>query len=645
MNQQPQHFYEFGPFRLDAVERLLLREAEPLPLTPKSFELLLALVERHGHIVEKQELMQAVWPDTFVEETNLTKNIFILRQALGEPDDGGRYIETVPKRGYRFVAQVREVREKSEELAVTEPVHSPTAIAAEPETNAQTTPPGGYQQPAAIAPTSIRPALWRLLAVALGVLLTAAAIIGLTRRGEERVVQIKSLAVLPFKPLVANNRDEALELGMANTLITKLGNLRQLIVRPTSAVRKYTALDQDPLAAGREQRVDAVLESSMHLSGEKIRVTAILLDVRDGSLLWTYECTEYCTDIFAAQDAVAQKVAKALALKLTNEEGKGIAKRYTDNLEVYQLYAKGNYFRLKYTQEGLRQGIEYFKQAIEKDKSYAPAYTAIAQSYAVLMFRDWIPLHEGMPLNKAAAVKAIELDYSLADAHMALGVYKQYYEWDWAGAEQELNRAVELNPNNSEAWQFYAHYLYDVGRFDECIAARRRAVELDPLWSEANADLGLALAYNRQYREAIEQLRKTIILDPNYARAHLYLGMALEQEGRNEEAIAEYLKGQSLSGAPSEVVIAMRKAYQESGMRGYRQKTLEYYLQSPPVNAVSVARLYGRLGDKDQTLAWLEKAYEERVPAVVHINSSPEFEFLRSDPRYAALIRRIGLAP
>ncbi len=461
---------------------------------------------------------------------------------------------------------------------------------------------------------------------------------------------VRSIAVLPFKPLVASARDEILELGMADTLITKLGNLRQLIVRPTSAVRKYTALDQDPLAAGREQRVEAVLESSMHLLGEKIRVTVRLLDVRDGSALWSYQCTEYCTDIFAAQDAISQKVAEALALELTGEEKKRLAKHYTDNLEVYQLYVKGNYFRLKLTEEGYRRSLEYFNQAIEKDPNYTLAYTGLAASYGMMMYQGYMSRQEGLSRRKAAMMKALELDDSLADVHTMLGGYKTQgeLEWDWEGGEREYKRALEINPNHWETHHLYANYYMIMGRFDEAIASRRRAVEIDPLSLRSNWLLGADLEANRQYREAIEQLRKTIDLYPNSHWVRGSLGSVLEREGRNEEAIAEYLKAASLSGEPAEVVKALREAYQAAGMRGYWQKKLERLkkrAERQDALLFDIAVIYARLGDKEQAFAWLERAYQERDPSVVHIKNVEDLDLLRSDPRYADLLRRMRLPP
>src|SRR5499426_1640752 len=303
MSQQLKPIYEFGPYRPDAAERLLTRDGEVVPLQPKVFDLLLAMVERHGRLVEKDELMKAVWPDTIVEEANLANNISILRKTLSE--NGERLIETAPKRGYRFVAVVNVLMDRSVEPVVVEHPQTQVAVATIQEIEPDDRPD---------APDSARPKRWRGALTSRWLLALAALIVAgggfwvarmTMQSGAYAGKMPKSIAVLPFKPLAPNNRDEVMEFGMADPLITKLSGLNQLIVRPTSAIRKYTALDQDPIAAGREQEVEAVLDASYHWTGEKIRVTARLIDVRSGSTFWTYECNEYCADIFTAQDIIS----------------------------------------------------------------------------------------------------------------------------------------------------------------------------------------------------------------------------------------------------------------------------------------------------------------------------------------------------
>jgi DNA-binding winged helix-turn-helix (wHTH) protein/Tfp pilus assembly protein PilF len=588
MDPQTKHSYEFGPFHVDAANYLLLRDGQIVPLKPKVLDALVALLENRGRVLGKDVLMQMLWPDSFVEEANLTQTIYMLRKALGEGPNEHNYIETIPKRGYRFVASVREFEGAGGDLAARE---------------------------------------------------RASAIV----KGEQG---IESIAVLPFKPMMAASRDESLELGMADTVIMRLSNIRQLTVRPTSAVRKYTGLDQDPLAAGREQRVDAVLESSIQRSGQKVRVTARLLNVQDGLAFWTFSCDEMCTDIFELQDAISEKMAAALALKLNGEERKLLTKRYTENTDAYQAYLKGRYYWNKRTEEGFKRAIQYFQQAIDIDPNYALAYSGLADSYILLV--DYFGLlKESYPKAKIAATKALEIDEALAEAHTSLAFIRCWYDWDWSEAENEYKRAIQLNPNYPTAHHWYSRYLIVMGRMGEAGAEIKRAQELDPLSLIINSGLGEYFYFAHQYDQAIEQLRKTLDMDPSFVRALLDLGQAYVQKGMYDQAIAEYRKAITLSGGSAEAQAWLGYAYAVAGKRGEAQKVLadlSELLTQRPVAPYWKAMLYAGLGKESQALAWLEKAYQERFTRLALANVQPEFDTLRSDPRLADLLRRMGLA-
>jgi DNA-binding winged helix-turn-helix (wHTH) protein/TolB-like protein len=638
MNQRSDHHYEFGAFRLDVAERLLLRDGETIPLQPKAFDLLRLLVEHPGHLLEKDELLKAIWPDTVVEEVNLANNISVLRKALGDGENGQKYIETVPRRGYRFVAGVREIVEESEES----------------KTSAQATPVNKWPEPSVVEPGAARLGVrrsfltsWRLLAVALGVALIAVAVISFTRRSEDRGVQIKSLAVLPFKPLATNSRDEALELGMADTLITKLSNLRQIIVRPTSAVRKYAALDQDPLAAGREQRVDAVLESSMNLLGEKIRVTVRLLDVSDGRALWTYQCTEYCTDIFAAQDAISQKVAEALALELNGEDRRLLAKHYTNSAEAWQLYVRGRYLSQQRGIANVEKAIAYFERAIALDPDFALAHAELGFCYASLTY--WKnPPKELMPKAKAANDRALMLDGQLAEAHAYLALYKRAYEWDYAGAEREHRLAIDLNPNSAEAHRLYAFYLTYMRRFEEGISEIKRAEMLDPTSPFVSDGISQILYFARRYDEAIVEGRRAIDLHPDSETVYHWLSRAYEMKGNEQGAFAAYLGRAEVDGAGPDDLAGMKAAFAAGGLRGYWRRQLDRLLEREKrefVLQIDVALLYARLGQKEQALARLQRAVEDRNHHVIALKVEPLWDSYRADPRFMALVKRVGLAP
>src|SRR5262245_60300547 len=454
MTRSANRVYEFGPFRLDTGNHLLLRDDEAIQLKPKVVDTLLALIESRGRVIGKDELIERLWPDTIVEESNLSQNIYLLRKTLGEGPSQQNYIETVPKRGYRFVAEVREVSEApaAEVAQVVEPGAEASQATEKPNgIDAASAKEEAVGRRNANLPSLLK-ARWsahpRLVVASFALLGLAAAAIYLGvsswSKPPKAGAPVRSIAVLPFKPIGAAQRDEILELGMADTLITRLSNLRQIVVRPTSAVRMYTGLEQDPVAAGRELKVDAVLEGSVQKSAERIRVTARLVNVRDGSALWTGQFDEQSADIFKVQDRVSEQAARTLAMGLTDEEKQRLARRYTDNIEAYQLYLSGRYFLYKVTPEGNRKGIEYFQQAIDKDPAYALAYTGLADCYIQLGNWQMLPPNESFPKAMAAAEKALKLDDALAEAHISLASVKSS-SWDWASAEADFKRAIDLN--------------------------------------------------------------------------------------------------------------------------------------------------------------------------------------------------------
>ncbi len=618
MSHQPKPIYEFGSFRLEVAERRLQRAEEIIPLPPKAFDLLLVLIAQPGHLLEKEELLAAVWPDAVVEEVNLANTISLLRKALGEGAQEQRFIETVPRRGYRFVAEVRNTANEGRGDTVQ-----------------------GIAMPRRrVAFTPRR--LW----------MTSAALLVLALPSyyfwsHRTTAPINTLAVLPFKPLQTDGQDDYLGLGLADTLITKLGGLRQLIVRPTSAVRKYSSPQQDPLAAGREQQVEAVLDASLQRMGKRIRVTVRLLKVGDGATLWSYQCDEqYCADVFVMQDVISERVAAALTRELTGEEQQRLRKHYTENRVAYELYLKGRYFINKGWFGEVGKGIEAFQQAIATDPNYALAHAGLADAYFRLV-RGGAPTLETMSKAKAAALKALALDDSLADAHVALALVKTYYDWDWAGAEKEYQRALALNPNNAYAHQWYGRYLSALGRFDEAVAALKRALQLDPLSPPISLVLGESLYLARQYDEAIKQLAATLELDHNHPMARWLMGKAFMQKANYAEAIAVLEKEIAGNGGRHSALLSvLGRAYARSGRREEALKLLTEITEraiQPNGSGVNVGPLQLELGEKEQAFALLEKSYELRGIRLVLLKVEPEFDSLRAEPRFQDLLRRIGL--
>ena len=657
MGRPAKCLYEFGPFHLDPTEHVLLRDGEPVVLRPKELAVLVALVENHGHVLTKDEFFKGVWPGQFVEEGNLNRHISSLRRVLGESSDAPQYVETVPKVGYRFVAPVREIRDRSADLVIER--HTIARIVTEEEevTNGC----GELEQtsePKALVATQAKGKQLnhaRPLAIgAAGVLL-----VGLTlalayawslRKSQETktVATVRSLAVLPFKPISAGDEDEYLGLGMADALITKLSNIRELNIRPTSAVRKYDAPNQDPVAAGRELRVEAVIEGSVQRVGEKIRVTVQLVSVQDRVPLWGQKFDEHFTNIFAVQDRISEQVARALMLTLSSAEREMLNKHHTENSDAYRLYLKGRYFWNKRTVEGLKKGVGYFNEAVEEDPSYALAYVGLADSYSLLSDYGGLPPKEAYPQAKRAAMRAVELDERLAEAHATLAYIKSGYDWDWLGAEERFRRAIELNPNYETAHQWYAEYLSGMGRHQEAIAEIRKAKEINPLSLIINAVEAWVLYHAREYDQAIAQAQRVVEMDPHFAEVYEYLKRCYDQKGMYKEAIAARQMRRKLAGLDAQETEALREAAAAASARVYWRKRLEQDVEESKrelSTPFDMAEIHAQLGEKDQAFAWLERAYEERYFMMLYLKVAPNLDPLRSDRRFEDLLRRVGHTP
>ena len=456
----------------------------------------------------------------------------------------------------------------------------------------------------------------------------------------------KRIAVLPFKPLLLANRDQVLELGMADTLITKLSNSREIIVSSLNSVRKFVDLDQDSLAAGRTLQVSSVLEGNVQRAGDRIRVTARLIKVADGSSLWAGTFDEKFTDVFAVQDAISQKVADALALRLSGEEKSQLSKRYTDNIEAYQLYLTGRYHYARLIPPEIRAAMTFYQQAIDRDPKYALAYFGLAEANRSLAITSDVPSKDSLPQAKTAAQKALAIDDSLAEAHASLSFSLVWFDWDWAAAERESQRAITLNPNSAMAHFSHAHLLSDLGRHDEAVADAMRAVELDPLFFLYRAIGALFLHHAGRNEEARVQLEKTFELDPNFWIAHLTLGKVYTQQRKYPEAIAEFEKAKELSRGNSEAIASIGYVAALAGDNAKARavldelKTLSNQHYIPPVN---IALVYNGIGDQDEALAQLETACDERDVRLPLLKVDPRWDSFRSNPRFVAILKRIGL--
>src|SRR6185436_3017296 len=493
---------EFDGFTVDFGSRLLLRDDRPVALTPKAFDTLAALLERPGEVLGKEDLLARVWPGAFVEEGILTQNIYTLRKALQEAGGGRTYIETIPRRGYRFAGVVR-------------------GSAARPQQEAR----------------------------------------------------IASLAVLPFEPLAGNTDDAYLGLGLADSLINRLSNLRRIAVRPTSAVRRYLGMEREPAEVGRLLQVDAVLDGTIRRSGDWLRIGVQLVSVRDDAPSWATQFDARSTDLFALEDKISQELAEELRLRLSRQERDRLTRSATRHPEAYDAYLRGRYFWNRRTFEGLTKGIESFHRAIELDPDFALAYAGLADCRVLLPLHGAVAPRDVFPQAIAAAERALELDDSLAEAHTSLAYARFMYERRWEEAERGFRRALELSPGYATAHQWYSFLLAALGRHGEAIAQARQARELDPLSLVINSDLGMVLCFARD-PAAEEQLRRTLELDPSFAYARWELGVALQQQGRLEEAVAELRLASSMAADNPVTQAVLGQALGRAGQSGEARQIL-----------------------------------------------------------------------
>jgi TolB-like protein/DNA-binding winged helix-turn-helix (wHTH) protein/Tfp pilus assembly protein PilF len=618
--------YQFGPFRLDPAQGLLFRGEEIVPLTPKAVETLAVLIEHRGEVVTKDALLQRIWPDTFVEEGTVARNVSFLRKALGEAPSGREYIETHAKRGYRFVAEVHEVR------------RAPSA-SVEP----------APQSAAPLVSPAARSGRWWIAALVAAAVLLAIGVgtFNRLRAGHAAADRKVMLVVLPLENMSGDAEQEYFSSGLTEEMITQLGRLapaRLGVIARTSAM-KFKGSRLDARRIGAELGVDYILEGSVRQAGGRVRIAAQLVQVSDQSHVWAEEYDRELRDILSVQSEVAGAIARQIRLKLTPERDAQLRRASPVNPEAYEDYLKGRFFWNKRTAEGHQRAIELFEQAIALDPDYAPAYAGLADSYALLGSNpnSLLPRQEAMARAREAALKALSFDESLADAHASLGFVKMHYDWDFKGAEKEFRRAIELDPGYATAHHWYAYDLVPLGRLDDAVAEVRRAQQADPLSVIISRDVGEMLLFAGRDDDAIAQCRRTLEMDPGFALARWVIAAAYHHEGRQKESLDELGKAApSLSPAATGIVYAL------TGREAQARRVLDRLLASASKRySVSndVASLYACLGDEDAAFEWLERSFEERNGSLILMRVAPEYEWLRSDPRFERLAERVGLAP
>jgi TolB-like protein/DNA-binding winged helix-turn-helix (wHTH) protein/Flp pilus assembly protein TadD len=626
----------FGVFELDLRAAELRKDGVRLRLRGQPYELLTMLLEHAGDVVTREDLQKRLWPaDTFVDfDHGLNKAINKLREALGDSAESPRFVETVGRRGYRFIAEVKSVEPnsvRSPQLAL--PPQSAELPMALPEI-----------VPPPAAPKSFFPRLvWITFAILL-LALVSLAVWKLSSRNQSPV--IRSLAVLPFESLSNDTSQDYFADGMTDELISDLGQISALRVISRTSVMSYKKARKPLPQIAHELNVDAVVEGTVLRSGERVRITAQLIEASADKHLWSQSYEGELRDTLALQNKVANAIADQIRISLKPQEQSALKSAKVVNPEAYVSYLKGRYFWNKRTAEGLKTALAYFNQAVEEDPKYAQAYSGLADTYALL--GDWqyavMPPKEAFPRAKAAALKALELDSTLGEAHNSLAFCLDGFDWNLDGGGKEFRRAIELNPGYATAHHWYAWHLALLHQYDEAIAEMKKAENLDPLSLVINADLAELLSLAHLDDESIKQSQKTIEMDPNFGLAHNHLGQAYLEKKMNDAAIAELQKAVQLSGRSPTCIANLARAYVAAGNRNRALELLnELKKRSDPgaSHASEIAVIYAALGNVDEATNWLQKGYAERFNPGVLLR--PGFDHLRSDPRFQDVAHRVGL--
>ena len=610
----------FGTFELDPHSGELRRNGRRVPLQGQPAQVLCQLVSHPGEVVSRDDLRRSIWAaDTFVEfDTALNVAINKVRQALQDSATTPRFIETVPKRGYRFLADVQGI----------EPVDAGW----------------GAADSAPVETTAATPRRLRLASIGVSLSLAAAVTTALLWQrvsGNHPSPRPRSVAILPFKPIAGDAGDEALQAGMAEAMIIRLSELKHLRITSLSTVQRQAKLDPDPLAAGRALGVEAVLDGTLLRLDGNLRVSARLLAVEKGTTLWAQQWDLPWTDVFSVQDAMASQVAGALAPSLAPEQQASLRKRPT-SVAAYEPYLRARLLLTRFTVADAKRAAELLQEAVKLDPTSGAAHSSLAFAYIS------IPLNQGpvkpfVELGRQAALRALELDPTLAEAHAVLGRIAYSFDWDPEAAERKMRQALEFDPDDPFTLHCFSMTLTHEGRFDEALRLNQRVLDQDPVASLPNRDRAVILFVARRYQEAIEQSRKTLELDPQFGLAYSPLWRSYERLGRTQEMIDSYLASVRFSKDAQTMLPVLNEAARRGGPEGFLRARLELLLARPDPPAYSVASAYMSLGDHDNALAWLEKLYKERGAQMRALKVYEEWDPLRGDPRFQDLQRRANV--
>ena len=645
----------FGAYEFDLRSGELRKHGIRIKLQEQPCQILAILLEHRGEMVTREQLQHRLWPsDTFVDfDHSLNTAVMRLREALSDSSENPRFIETLPRRGYRFLAPVEE-----KSTSVNEPTPAQTGEAGVSQSAdskvGSTSPPLLPAFPAIAAKPEKRiqrPMLVTVTLSVVAIVFTGAFAFRYLKKPSLATAtsrQLTSLVVLPFENLSADKDQAYFADGMTDELIAHLAKIRSLRVISRTSSMEYKGTHKALSQIARDLNVDAVVEGTVLRSGDRVRITAELVQVATDRHLWAETYESHLGDILTLQSHVASAIVNEIRVKLTPEDQVRLAAVRPVSTQSYENYLKGRYYWNKRSQEGLTKAIDYFQLAIEQDPNYALAYAGLADCYSIIgsAIVGTVPTAEVAPKARAAALKSLELDNTLAEAHTSLATVRFNYDWDWNAAASEFRRAVELNPSYATAYQRNSLYLMSMGRTSESIAEMNRAHDLEPLSISTNFSLGWRLYMAREYDQAIEQLRNTIDMDPDFVLPHLVLGQAYEQKKMYDQAIAELRRAADISQSSPPVIAALARTYAVSGRTTEARKLLDQLMEQSKKRYVSpfyVAIVYAGLGENDQALDWIEKAYKDRSNAIVFLKVDPQLDALRDSPRFRELQRKLRL--
>jgi TolB-like protein/DNA-binding winged helix-turn-helix (wHTH) protein/Tfp pilus assembly protein PilF len=605
--------YEFQGHRFDPDQNVLFFGDERVDATPKSLAILKVLIENSGRVVSKEELMRRAWPDSFVEEANLSHHIFNLRKAIGE-----KLIETVPKRGYRFVGVVSKANSDSAD--------------------------------ARSANASRRSWLVIGSSLAAVVIVVVAGWFAISKRESATnptpAESIRTIAVMPFVNESGGEDVDYLADGITETLISSLSQIRSLGVKPRATVFRYKGKDVSAATAGSELDVQAVLFGRITQRGDDLTIFLSLVDTQTEYQIWGKQYARKISDLASFQTEIGREVAHSLEARLSGADEQRLTKNYSKNAEAYRLYLLGRYYWNKFTGEGIAKAIESFEAAIKLDPTYALAYAGVSDSYCVLGVNGHIPRDDAALKVRAAAYRAVEIGNDVAAAHQAMGAYKMFFEWDLKGADTEFKRAIEIDPDFAGARELYSYSLIAQRRYEESLAEIKKASELEPTSLIIQSDLASVYRYMGQFDEALKIDRRTVEMDPNYAQSRFGTAHALSRLGDHDGAVREISKGIELSGGSTRMKSVLGIVQARAGNKEEAQKIIDGLVANSAKEHVTpedIAMIYSVMGEKDRAFEWLERAYAERSCWLYELNVDPDWEPIRDDPRFHDLVKRIGL--